>query len=108
MTAAGEALWRTSRHTAYEFVQDEAVALNLNTGLYFKLNPVAACALDYLARGLALHDLEDCLLGQFDVDRATLHSDLIALLADLEEYGLIVRGPRGEPGLDVSRDHGGG
>ncbi len=95
--------WRISRDAAYEFVQGEAVALNLKTGLYFKLNQVAAFALDHLARGLALKDLEDSLLREFEVDRATLRGDLIGLLADLEKYGLIVRGPQTEPGLGASR-----
>ena len=102
MTAAAEARWRISSHAAYELVQDEAVALNLKTGLYFKLNAVAACALDHLARGLALRDLEDCLLQDFDIDRTTLRRDLIGLLADLERYGLIVRGSRRGPGLGCS------
>ena len=79
---------------AYELVQGEAVALNLKTGLYYKLNHVAACAFDYLARGLALRDLEDFLLREFEVDRATLRGDLVGLLADLEKYGLVIRGPR--------------
>ena len=103
MTVALDARWRISRDVAYELVQGEAVALNLKTGLYYKLNHVAACAFDYLARGLALRDLEDFLLREFEVDRATLRGDLVGLLADLEKYGLVIRGPRTESGCDGGR-----
>ena len=83
--------WHISDRVAYEFVQGEAVALNLKTGTYYRLNPTAASALRQLARGAGLRDLTERLLEEFDVPRANLVADLTDLVADLERYDLIVR-----------------
>ncbi|HKN48123.1 MAG TPA: PqqD family protein [Candidatus Polarisedimenticolia bacterium] len=83
--------WIISDKTAYELVEGEAVALNLQTGTYYRLNAVAASALEYLPQCPALPDLTDRLLMEFDVDRPTLAADLAELFIDLERYGLVVR-----------------
>jgi len=81
--------WRISGKTAYEFIQDEAVALNLRTGLYYRLNAVAASALDGLAGGAGVDDLIARLVQDFDVEPAILRRDLGEFLSELEKYGLI-------------------
>jgi len=83
--------WRIGREVAYEFVGDEAVALNLKTGTYFRLNGVAASAWRHLAESSDAENLVDSLLREFDVDRGTLVADVADLLVDLENHGLIVR-----------------
>lgn len=85
--------WHISDRVVYEFVQDEAVALNLKSGTYYRLNAVAASALRHLVRGAELRNLTDRLLEEFDVGRATLAADLADLLTDFEKYGLVVREP---------------
>jgi len=83
--------WRIGREVAYEFVEDEAVALNLRTGTYYRLNPVAAKAWRLLAKGSAMGAVVDRLFEEFEVDRDSLEADLRGLFADLERYGLLTR-----------------
>ena len=83
--------WRIGREVAYEFVGDEAVALNLKTGTYFRLNGVGASAWKHLAKSPDAEGLADRLLREFDVDRRTLVADVTDFLLELEGHGLIVR-----------------
>ena len=83
--------WRIGREVAYEFVEDEAVALNLKTGKYYRLNPVAASAWRLLAKSPSMDDLIDGLIEEVEVDRDRLEADLNELFADLERHGLAVK-----------------
>ena len=67
------------------------MALNLKSGVYYRLNGSAATAYRLLSEGLESDGLTERLLEEYDVDRATLGADLEALLADLESAGLAVR-----------------
>jgi len=83
--------WRVAPTTAYELIDDQAVALNLKSGLYFKLTPVAARALDRLGEGSGLEELLDLIVGEFEVDRPAARADLVELMAELERVGLVAR-----------------
>ena len=89
--AARSPRWRIGRDVAYEFLEDEAIALHLTTGTYYRLNPVAASAWRHLAGGSAMDDVVERLLAEFEVDRNSLEADLRGLFADLERYGLLTR-----------------
>ena len=81
--------WRIGPKVAYEFVDDEAVALDLQSGTYYRLNPVAASAWRLLVKSTVLDELVDGLLEEFDIDRDRLEADLSELFVDLERYGLV-------------------
>jgi hypothetical protein len=83
--------WRIGPKVAYEFVDDEVVALDLQRGAYYRLNAVAASAWRLLLKRPVLDDLVDGLLEEFDVDRDRLEADLSELFVDLVKHGLVTR-----------------
>ena len=85
------AVWRLAPHATWQPVGAGAVALNLKTGEYYRLNQVASRALALLEGDCTLKDLVARLQGVFDVQPAALAADLRALLDDLEAKGLIAR-----------------
>jgi len=85
--------WRIAPTTAYELIDEQAVALNLKTGHYYRLNPVAARALDRLQEGSDLGELLDVIVSEFDVERGEARADLIDLVVELQRFGLIAREP---------------
>ena len=89
--AADMRRWRIGRDVAFEFVDDEAVALNLKTGVYYRLNPTAARAWRLLEKSPGMDALVDALLEEIDVERERLVADLGELFADLERHGLAMR-----------------
>jgi len=89
--AADMRRWRIGRDVAFEFVDDEAVALNLKTGAYYRLNPTAARAWRLLEKSLGMDALVDDLLEEMEVERGRLEADLAELFADLERHGLAIR-----------------
>jgi hypothetical protein len=83
--------WRAAPKVAYEFLRDDAVVLDLQSGNYYRLNSVAASAWRLLHKPARLDDLVDRLLEGYEVERETLIRDLAELLSQMEEYGLVVR-----------------
>ena len=67
----------------------EAVLLDLKSGTYFGLNEVGSEVWELLGSGASVGEIRDQLLELFDVDRDTVIRDLEALVAQLEERGLV-------------------
>ena len=63
----------------------------MKTGLYYRLNRVAANALRHLEAGPTVVQLAERLIDEFEVDRSTLTADLGELLLTLERHGLALR-----------------
>lgn len=78
-------------HVADQVVDGEAVLLNLRTGVYFGLNASGTRAWSILKRtgdpAQMLNEMQHC-YGQHS---ATLSTDLLAWLGELEHSGLIQR-----------------
>lgn len=68
---------------------DDMVLANLDTGVYFALNEVAARTWALLRDCSTLDAVFDALLDEYEVDEATLRSDVESLLKQFEEYGLM-------------------
>ena len=67
----------------------EAVILSPQTGTYYGLNEVGARAFELTERPLAIGELVDMLLQEFDVSREQLLTDLIRFFTDMEEANLV-------------------
>jgi Coenzyme PQQ synthesis protein D (PqqD) len=67
----------------------DAVVLNLENGLYFELNPVGAHIWSLLQEGQSLTQICDTLVAEYGVDRDVCSADLISLVQDLREAGLV-------------------
>ncbi|MBI4322790.1 MAG: PqqD family protein [Candidatus Omnitrophica bacterium] len=67
----------------------ETVLLNLNTGVYFGLDPVGTRIWQLLQDGQSLHQVLIRLREEFDADPARGEADLIRLITSLLEHGLL-------------------
>lgn len=69
----------------------ETVLLDLNSGLYFGLDPVGGRIWELLSEApRTIAELCDAIEAEFDAPRATIEGDLLALAAQLSEKELIV------------------
>jgi len=66
----------------------EAVLLNLESGVYFGLNPVATRMWQLIAERHSLAAVLDTLIGEYDADQNALEADLLDLGRQLCENGL--------------------
>lgn len=69
----------------------EEVVLNLLDGVYYGLNEVGARIWALMETADTPREICDALEEEYEVDRSVLESDVCALLADMEEAGLIER-----------------
>jgi len=67
----------------------EAAILNLKSGAYHGLDPIGASVWNLIASPIAVCAIVDAMIIQYDVTRARCERDLLALLAKLDERGLI-------------------
>jgi Coenzyme PQQ synthesis protein D (PqqD) len=67
----------------------EAAILNLASGAYYGLDPIGATVWNLLTSPIAVREIVDAMIAQYDVNRARCERDLLALLAQLDERGLI-------------------
>lgn len=75
-------------------IDGETVVLNLITGQYHGLNPVAASVWSWIQEPRSLSELTSLVVSEFEVDQERARSDLEVLLGDLVERDLAVTGPR--------------
>ena len=70
-------------------VGGEAVLLDLASERYFGLNPVGTRLWQLLGENDALQPAFDAMKQEFDVEPERLQADLLALVAELAEAGLV-------------------
>lgn len=68
---------------------EEAVILNLKTGVYHGLDAVGARIWNLLAETGRVNDILDALLKEYEVEPDRCERDLLALLQKLADEGLI-------------------
>lgn len=69
-------------------LDDEAVLLDLDSGIYYGLDPVGARIWSLIAEPRTFAGIVEVLLEEYDVDRERCERDLAALLRHLEREGL--------------------
>ncbi|MGH9503139.1 MAG: PqqD family protein [Terriglobales bacterium] len=75
-------------------VGEEMILLNLQTGIYYSLDPIGTRFLELLQRTSCLDKVHHALLQEFDVSTAKLETDLLTLFQDMLAKGLLVNGER--------------
>jgi hypothetical protein len=70
-------------------LQDESVILNLNSERYFGLDNVGTRMLTVLSTSKSIEAAYELLLTEYDVDPQLLRQDLISLIENLAEQGLL-------------------
>jgi len=70
-------------------VGGEIILLSLETGMYYGLGQVGARIWDLLQRPMRAGDIRDTILAEYEVDAERCERDVLALLRDLLDAGLI-------------------
>lgn len=78
-------------HAACE-LGGEAVLLDLNTGVYYGLDPVGTRVWRLLQQPRSLAELRDLVVDEFDVSPERCEADLAAFLESLNAHGLLRSG----------------
>ncbi len=78
-----------SKDQASADLGDEAAILNLKDGVYYTLGSVGARVWKLIQEPRTVREVRDTLLDEYEVDAHRCGNDLIALLAKLDEHGLI-------------------
>jgi hypothetical protein len=72
-------------------LQDESVILNLDSERYYGLDDVGTRFLSILTTSESIEAAYDRLRHEYDVDPQVLRADLIALIENLIDQGLLIR-----------------
>jgi hypothetical protein len=67
----------------------EAAILNLKSGVYFGLNPIGARIWELIQEPKGAKEIVLSLLDEYDVEPERCEADVMQLLGDLSEHGLI-------------------
>lgn len=70
-------------------VGEETVLLDLASGTYFGLDPVGTRIWQLISEGKTVAAVCDNMLAEFDVSRDTLEADVMHLLDELRDKGLV-------------------
>jgi hypothetical protein len=89
MEAAVKTLVTVPQHVVFRSFVAETVLLNIQTGQYHGLNPVAGRMLELLAQVGSVDDVVEPLAREFDVPVERVDVDLRELVEGLRERGLV-------------------
>lgn len=67
----------------------EMVILNLDSGVYFGLNAVAASIWHCVQSERQMTEIIEHLMAEYNVSRAQCESEVVALLQNMANYGLV-------------------
>ncbi len=70
-------------------LEDEAIILNLDSGIYFGLDPVGTRMWQLLVEAPDLRAVHARMLAEFDTTADVLEHDILAFAATLREKGLV-------------------
>ena len=76
---------------------DDAVILELEKGAYFGLEAVGSRIWELLAQPRMVSEIRDTIVGEFDVESDRCAADLLALLTQMADKGLIQVGSAPAP-----------
>lgn len=83
-------VYKKNEKIAWRIVEGDGVLLNLSTGYYYTLNEVGRFLWETLDGKKPLSDILTDIIGCYDVDTETAKNDMITLIEDLLQEGLIV------------------
>lgn len=68
---------------------DESAILNMKNGVYYGLNPVGARVWNLLRQPRSVRELCDIIAGEYDVQRERCERDILDLLEQMKNEGLV-------------------
>jgi hypothetical protein len=94
MSDAGTRSFTTSPKVLARVLDGEAVLLDLGGGTYFGLNEVGSTIWSALELGATREELVAKVVATYDVSLEVARADVLSLLDELREQGLILETPR--------------
>ncbi|WP_232385093.1 PqqD family peptide modification chaperone [Actinomadura violacea] len=73
---------------------EQHLLLDQRDGGYYALNPSAATLIDQLTTGATAAHLADTLAGRFQIDSGRARADVLALVVELNNSGLLLEDGR--------------
>jgi len=70
-------------------VEDEVVILGLKNGVYYGLNPVGAFIWNLIQKPKTVSEIRNAVLDEYDVEKEVCEKDLMELLGELLDKGII-------------------
>jgi hypothetical protein len=70
-------------------VDDEAALLNLQTGVYYGLDPMGAYIWRLLAAPISVRALQEQIVREFDADADVVARDVVDFLTEMQSAGLV-------------------
>jgi hypothetical protein len=78
-----------ARDVIHSNLADEIVLLDLKSGVYHGLEAVGARIWELLASPVSVRQVRDTLLEEYDVDSHQCEQDLLQLIEELRNHGLV-------------------
>jgi hypothetical protein len=70
-------------------LEGEAVILSLREGVYYGLDAIGAKIWELLQEARTVAELRDAVVGDYDVESGAAEQDVIRLLTEMHELGLV-------------------
>jgi hypothetical protein len=80
---------RVSLNQVHSHLGDEVAILELDRGVYYGLNDTGSFLWNLMQQPVRVNEMRAALVEEFDVDADTAEKDLLRVLADLRDAGLI-------------------
>lgn len=83
---------KPQRHpeATHETVEEEAIIINLNTGVYYTANDTATMFWELIDGQRTIADCARLIAQDYDVEAEVVEADLLELATELKSEGLIV------------------
>jgi hypothetical protein len=83
---------RPSDEVLFQELEDESVLLDLKSGVYFGLDTVGTRIWQLFGEHELLSDIVQKIVGEYDVAEDRCAADLLTLIAELKQRGLVTVG----------------
>jgi len=84
----------TGEQVTADLADEEVVILNLKDKVYYGLNPIGGHVWKLVQEPKTFREIRDTLLQEYDVEPEVCTRDLLALLSEMQERGLIEVGEK--------------
>lgn len=71
-------------------LENDTVILNMRNSTYYELNPVAARIWELIQSPIAIADLRQAIVNEYDVDEERAGQDIARMLGELDSHQLLV------------------
>lgn len=82
--------WKKSPDVIERTIEEEAVLLDLKSGVYYSLDRVGTWVWNQISEAVSEENLADALTSEYEVTAEQARQDLAELLSDLSKEGLII------------------